>query len=203
MVFLAPNGYYQGMTILIKILILLDFAAVVFMPSVYTSRSTLIPMFATMVILVVLYWFAMYWVSKKKAYQIIGKTPKFDIFVGKIPTDPNADLTRGRLCIADNTIYLIQKNDGKDKKAGLYKVSWSMDTSTITSLGFGKVLSVRKGFIIYMDKDDVRFTCSSIAKHKAELYAALGWDMGAQPVAVEAPATTIAENAENTEEENK
>ncbi len=161
------------------------------MPSVYTSRATLIPMFATMVILVALYWFAMYWVSKKKACQILGKTPQFSLFVGKIPTDPNADLTRGRLCIADNTIYLIQKTDGKDKKAGPYKVAWSMKTSAITSLGFGKVLSVRKGFIIYMDKDDVRFTCSSIAKHKDELYAALGWDLGAKAV------------VEPAEEENK
>lgn len=66
-----------------------------------------------------------------------------------------------------------------------------METSAITSLGFGKVLSVRKGFIIYMDKDDVRFTCSSIAKHKDELYAALGWDLGAKAV------------VEPAEEENK
>jgi hypothetical protein len=165
------------MKTLIKLLILLDFAAVVFIPSVYMSRPVLIPMFVLMVALVILYWFSMYWVSKKKATQLLGKTPSFDIFVGKIPTDPNADLTRGRLCIADNTIYLIQKTDGKEKKDGPYKIAWSMDTSIITSLGFGKVLSIRKGFIIYMDKDDVRFTCSSIAKHKSELYAALGWKM--------------------------
>ncbi len=172
MVFLPPNGYYQSMTVLIKILILLDFAAVVFLPSVYTTRATLIPMFATMVFLVFLYWFAMYWVSKKKAIQILGTTPKFDIFVGKIPTDPNADLTRGRLCIQDGVISLLQKTG---EKASPYKVVWSMNASEVTSIGFGKVLSVRKGFILYMDKDDVRFTCSSIAKHKDELYAALGW----------------------------
>lgn len=169
------------MKLLIKILILLDFAAVVFIPSVYMSRLTLIPMFAGMVALVVLYWFAMYWVSKKRALQVLGKTPQFDIFVGKIPTDPNADLTRGRLCIVDGNISLLQKTDGKDSKTTPYKVVWTMESSAITSIGFGKVLSVRKGFILYMDKDDVRFTCSSIAKHKDELYAALGWKFNSTP----------------------
>lgn len=179
MVFILSNGYYQGMktlmTILIKVLILLDFAAVVFIPNVYMSRTTLLPMFVCMVALVILYWFVMYWVSKKKAIQILGKTPQFDIFVGKIPTDPTADLTRGRLCFADGVISLIQNMDGKENKDTPYKIVWSMDTAKITSIGFGKVLSFRKGFILYMDIDDVRFTCSSIGKHKDALYNALGW----------------------------
>ena len=186
------------MKTLIKILILLDFAAVVFIPSVYMSRPVLIPMFAVMVALVILYWFTMYWVSKKKAIQILGKNPSFDIFVGKIPTDPNADLTRGRLCIADGTIYLLQKTDGKEKKDGPYKIAWSMDASTITSLGFGKVLSVRKGFIIYMDNDEVRFTCSSIAKHKQELYNALGWKISDKPAEVAKTTQTVEVDTEVT-----
>ena len=207
------------MKTLIKILILLDFAAVVFVPSVYMSRPVLIPMFAVMVALVILYWFTMYWVSKKKAYQVLGQTPKFDIYVGKIPTDPNADLTRGRLCITDSAICLIQKTDGKEKKDAPYKIVWSIDSSTVTSLGFGKVLSIRKGFIIYMNEDDVRFTCSSITKHKQELYDALGWKISdkpvikkatEEPVAVKEPAAVIEPVVEEpiveepvTEEENK
>ena len=202
MVFLPLNGYYQSMKLLIKILILLDFAAVVFIPSIYMSRLTLIPMFAGMVALVVLYWFVMYWVSKKRATQVLGETPKFDIFVGKIPTDPNADLTRGRLCIHGNTISLLQKTDGKESKDAPYKVVWSMDASAITSIGFGKVLSVRKGFILYMDKDDVRFTCCSIAKHKDELYAALGWKFDSVTAPTVEQTAPIAPTA-SVEEESK
>lgn len=163
------------MNILIKILILLDFAAVVFIPEVYMSRAVLIPMFVSMIALVIIYWFTMYWVSKKKALQVLGKEPQFDIFVGKIPTDPTADLIRGRLCISDGIISLIQKTEGKEKKTTPFKIVWTMETKDITSLGFGKVLSVRKGLILYMDKDDVRFTCSNIGKHKDALYSALGW----------------------------
>lgn len=73
------------MKTIVKILIILDFAAVVFLPSVYMSRPVLIPMFAVMVGLVVLYWFAMFWVSRKDADKVIGKEPDFDIFAGKIP----------------------------------------------------------------------------------------------------------------------
>lgn len=181
MVFLPSKGYYQSMKTLIKVLILLLFAAEVFFPSIYMSRATLIPMFVAMVVLVIVYWFLMYWVSKKKAIQILGKEPQFDIFVGKIPTDPSADLTRGRLCIVDDTISLIQKTDGKESKTTPYKIVWTMPTSSVTSLGFGKVLSIRKGFILYMDIDDVRFTCSKIGRHKEALYKALGWNFETKP----------------------
>lgn len=165
------------MKTIVKILIILDFAAVVFLPSVYMSRPVLIPMFVVMVGLVVLYWFAMFWVSRKDADKVIGKEPDFDIFAGKIPTDPSADLTRGRLCIADGKVKLLQRTDGKERKEAPCKEVWAIPTSEITSLGFGKVLPARKGLIIYMGDDEVKFTCSKIAKRKDDLYRALGWHM--------------------------
>ncbi len=171
--FRIQKAIIQSMKTIVKILIILDFAAVVFLPSVYMSRPVLIPMFAVMVGLVVLYWFAMFWVSRKDADKVIGKTPDFDIFAGKIPTDPSADLTRGRLCIVDGTVKLLQRTDGKQR----CKEVWAIPTSEITSLGFGKVLSARKGLIIYMGDDEVKFTCSKIAERKDDLYHALGWHM--------------------------
>lgn len=171
--FRIQKAIIQSMKTIVKILIILDFAAVVFLPSVYMSRPVLIPMFAVMVGLVVLYWFAMFWVSRKDADKVIGKEPDFDIFAGKIPTDPSADLTRGRLCIVDGTVKLLQRTDGKQR----CKEVWAIPTNEITSLGFGKVLPARKGLIIYMGDDEVKFTCSKIAKRKDDLYHALGWHM--------------------------
>lgn len=167
------------MKTIVKILILLDFAAVVFIPSVYMSRPMLIPMFAVMLGLVVLYWFAMFWVGKKDAGKVLGKTPTFDIFAGKLPADPSADLTRGRLCIVDGRAKLLQRTDGKERKEAPCKEVWSIPTDEITSLGFGKVLPARKGLIIYMGDDEVKFACSKIAKRKDDLYRALGWNMAA------------------------
>jgi len=163
------------MRLLIRILLILDFAAVVFVPSTYMSRIMLIPMFTIMVVLVVLYWFTMFWVSKKDAQKVLGKTPSFDAFAGKIPTDPSADLTRGRLCIIDNTLKLLQRTNDKEHKSTPCKEVWAISTNDITSLGFGKVLPARKGVIIYMGDDEVKFTCSKVIKHKEELYKALGW----------------------------
>lgn len=166
------------MKTIVKILMILDFAAVVFLPSVYMTRSLLIPMFAVMAGLVVLYWFAMFWVGRKDALKVLGKTPDFDIFAGKVPTDPSADLTRGRLCIEDGRIVLLQRTDGKERKTAPCKEVWSMQTNEITSLGFGKVLPARKGLILYMGDDEIQFTCSGISKRKDGLYKALGWNMG-------------------------
>ncbi len=165
------------MKTILRILIILDFAAVVFIPNIYLSRPIMIPMFAVMIALVVLYWFAMFWVSKKDAAKVLKKDPVFDVFAGKIPTDPSADLTRGRLCIVDDSLKLLQRNDDKERKNALCKEVWSLKTKEITSLGFGKVLPARKGLIIYMGDDEVKFTCSKIAKQKDELYKALGWNL--------------------------
>ena len=93
------------MKTIVRILILAEFAAIVFIPSAYLPRWALIPMFASMVGLVVLYWFAMFWVSRKDVIRVLGKEPEHDFYVGKLPADPNADLTRGRLCVTGGSDF--------------------------------------------------------------------------------------------------
>lgn len=167
----------EGMKTIARILILLDFAAIVFIPSIYMNRLTMIPLFLTMVGLVALYWYAMFWVGKKDVLKVLGKQPEFDIFVGKIPADPNADLLRGRMCIMDGRLVIMQRTDDKVHHKTPCKEAWSLDICAITSVGFGKVLPARKGFILYMGDDEVSFTCSKIAKDHSILYRALGWNM--------------------------
>ncbi|MFC2822016.1 MAG: hypothetical protein ACFN3H_04520 [Spirochaetales bacterium] len=165
------------MKTIIRLLILLEFAAIIFIPGIYTSRILMLPLFLSMTALVALYWYAMFWVSKKDAFKVLGKTPDFDLFAGKIPSDTSADLTRGRLCVLDGKLILLQRTDGKERKERPCKEAWSVKTEDITSVGFGKVLPARKGFILYFGDDEISFTCAKAAKNRDLIYKALGWNI--------------------------
>ncbi len=164
------------MKILVRILIILDFAAVVFIPSQYLPRLALIPMFLGMFALVVLYWFAMFWVSKKDVLKYLGKEPDFDIYVGRLPADPSADLIRGRLCVVDGSLVLLQRTDDRQRRTNPCKEVWSMKIDDVSSVGFGKVLPARKGFILYNGDDETKFTYAKAVKDKSIIYRMLGWD---------------------------
>ena len=163
------------MKTLVRILILAEFAVIIFVPAVYTSRLTLSPMFLSMAALVVLYWFSMFWVSRKDVVKVLEEEPESDFYVGKLPADPAADLARGRLCVLDGKLVLLQRTEDRIRRQTPCREIWSLDIADITSVGFGKVLPARKGFILYMGDDEVRFTCSKVAKNRDLLYSALGW----------------------------
>ena len=167
--------YDESMKTIVRILILAEFAAIILIPGIYMSKLILIPMFLSMFGLVVLYWFAMFWVSRKDAVKVLGKEPGADFYVGKLPADPAADLARGRLCFLDGKLVLLQRTEDRIHRQTPCREIWSLDISDITSVGFGNVLPARKGFILYMDNDEVRFTCSKVAKNRNLLYSALEW----------------------------
>ncbi|MBR2282547.1 MAG: hypothetical protein IJ863_08000 [Spirochaetales bacterium] len=150
-----------------RLLIILDFAAIVFIPSKYLPRLALIPMFLLMFGLVVLYWFAMFWVSEKDVNKVLGREPDSQIYVGRLPADPSADLIRGRLCAVDGKLVLLQRNDDKQRRTAPCKEVWSMRIDDVSSVGFGKVLPARKGFILYKGDDAFKFTCAKAARTRA------------------------------------
>lgn len=172
--------YLLDMKTIVRILILAEFAAIIFLPSVYMSRLTLIPLFLSMFGLVALYWFAMFWVSRKDALKVLGKEPESDLYVGKIPTDTSADLVRGRLCRVDDKLILLQRTEDRIHRETPCREAWSVDIADISSVGFGKVLPARKGFILYKGDDEIRFTCAKAAKDKNLIYRLLGWESPAQ-----------------------
>ena len=167
------------MKTIVRILIILEFAAIVFIPGIYLSKPLLALMFSSMALLVVLYWIAMFWVSKKDAEKVLGHEAETSLFVGKLPADPTADLGRGRLCRDGDRLVLLKRTDGQERKQAPCTELWSADINDITSVGFGKVLPARKGFILYFGDEDIRFTCSKAAKEKTPLYNLLGWDVPA------------------------
>lgn len=167
------------MKTIVRILIILEFAAIVFIPGIYLSKPLLALMFSSMALLVVLYWIAMFWVSKKDAEKVLGHDAETSLFVGKLPADPTADLGRGRLCRDGDRLVLLKRTDGQERKQAPCTELWSADINDITSVGFGKVLPARKGFILYFGDEDIRFTCGKAAKEKTPLYNLLGWDVPA------------------------
>ena len=165
------------MKTIVRALIILEFGAIIFVPGIYLSRPILVLMFASMAALVVLYWFAMFWVSKKDAEKVLGHEVQDDLFVGKLPADPAADLSRGRLCRDKDRLVLLKRKDGPARKESPCEEIWSMNIEDITSVGFGKVLPARRGIILYAGDDDVRFACAKAAKDRSLLYKLLGWDV--------------------------
>ena len=165
------------MRTIVRALIIIEFAAIIFVPGIYLSRPILILMFASMAALVVLYWFAMFWVSKKDAEKVLKHEIQDDLFVGKLPADPAADLSRGRLCRDNDRLVLLKRTDGQARKEAPCTEVWSMNIEDITSVGFGKVLPARKGIILYAGDDDIRFACGKAAKDRTLLFKLLGWNV--------------------------
>lgn len=158
------------MSIIVKGIILVIFALVIFGHNLIKSKALYWAMYFIMFALIPLLWETMFWVSKKRAIKVLGTDNLgFDLFVGKVSPNVSDDLCRGRLCINKDTIKLIGKNHDK------FSVVWEAKTKDIKSVGFGTVAGVRKGFTFHFKDSDVSFTCSKIAKQKENLYKALGW----------------------------
>lgn len=155
-----------------KVLILLLFVVVVFGRGYFPSDALYWSVYLVMFALVALLWFAMFWVSLKRAARVLGKTPDTSFFVGKVGPDVRDDLQRGRMCFSDGRINLVSRNTD-----GTFSAVWSVDISDIKSVGFGKVAGVRKGFTVHTEDSSVSFTSVKLFKNRSLLYNALGWDM--------------------------
>lgn len=165
------------MKVIIRLLIFVEFAVIIFVPGIYMSRLMLLPMFASMAVLVYLYWRVMFWVGRKDAAKVLGEEPELNLYVGKIPADTTADLTRGRLCKQGDRLVLMKRTSDKEHRQKPCEEVWSINIDDITSVGFGKVLPARKGFILFKGYDEIKFTSAKAAKSKDLIYKALGWEM--------------------------
>jgi len=158
------------MSALIKLVFFAIFAAVIFGRSYITSDFLYWSLYILMGGLLIVLWQVMFKVSEKTAVKVLGKEPDFNIFAGKIPLDVRADLDRGRLCVTDGKLVLIQKKERE------YLQTWEMPIENIKSVGFGKVGgSYRYGFTLHCADRDTEFVCSAIKKQKDAFFKALGW----------------------------
>lgn len=153
----------------IKFLLILIFACIIFVPQLFTSRLLYWSAYFVMFVLIPMLWAAMYWVSRKKSAKILGTEPDNSFFAGKVSPDVNEDLTRGRLCFLNGKISLV------GKQANKVSVLWSCNISDVKAVAFGKVAGARRGFTLQTGNGDISFTSGKVFKNRQVLYQALNW----------------------------
>ena len=167
------------MLMIVKALLVGSIVLIIFMPR-SAEHGTLLYLlvFLFSMGLVYLYWKLSYWVSDKDARQLLddSENPLFSLFVGKVPAIASEDLQRGRLVITQDEIKLYQKSIKPARGEGRFRLAWSIRKDSVKSVGFGKVAGARKGFILYLENDEISFTSMKITKLKPQLFSAMGWN---------------------------
>lgn len=165
----------MGMKNLLKLLLLALTLVVVFVSPVQIGIVAYYMIFPLLFFLVFLFYIVSYWVSESDVEKVRSEGYEYSLFCGKNPPSGDGDLLRGRLVITEKDVKLYQRvQKGRTRKAPCVE-AWSLDVSSIRSLGFGKVHGVRKGLILYLDEGSVSFLGRNAVKQKEEILEALGW----------------------------
>ncbi|HLW21777.1 MAG TPA: hypothetical protein VKZ39_01160 [Sphaerochaetaceae bacterium] len=164
------------MKTLLKILLLVLFAVVIFMPSNQIALWAYWSLFLFMFVVLYLYYRSSYWVSDSDVSTVYDGPIKFSVFAGKVPPMTSEDLVRGRLVVTERSVDLYQRyrNRNNGQRARLV---WSVDIESIEGFTIGRVVGFRGGVTFSIaDKDDARFTIFFMKSKKEALTKALGWD---------------------------
>lgn len=164
------------MKTLLKLLLLGLTLVVVFISPTYIGIVAYYMIFPLLFFLVFLFYRISYWVSESDVGKVRQDEFDFSLFCGKVPLSGDGDLLRGRLVITEQDLKLYQRvQKGRTKKTPCEEV-WSLDVSSVRSLGFGKASGARKGLILYLDEGSVSFLSRKALKQKEAVIEALGWD---------------------------
>ena len=137
---------------ILRVLIVGIFFVLVFIPRAVVGVLNYWLLFVALVVVVILYIFNSYYVSKKAVNKIINDTPDFSILCEKVPFDAEGEFTRGRLVVYNSMLLLYKKQKGK------VALAWSKQISEIDSLEFAKVSTKKKGFKIICGKEIFEFS---------------------------------------------
>jgi hypothetical protein len=161
-------------------------------------------LFPLLFLLVYLFYRVSYWVSEKDVRKVRSEPSTLSFFCAMVPSLGEGDLTRGRLVIDHQQLVLYKKTDkGRTKKIPCKPV-WNLAVSDLQSIGFGPVLSVRKGLILYVGENSYRFVYTGAKKHKKAITQALGWkDIPQTPQPVEVFSEAASAPSFSTAVENK
>jgi hypothetical protein len=162
------NGTIFCMKAILKLILLSLFGLAVFLPMKGIVVWFYWLLYILMGLVLVLYYYVAYWVSKKAVEPYIKG---FSLFVSLVPPISSEDYVRGRLVVTKDKVALYQK-------LSLTKVLevWSIETSKISSYTLEKVLASKKVITFVFDDSKQRsFISKSISKKEKELKEALGW----------------------------
>jgi len=158
---------------LLKVLLLLLFAVVVFIPNNSIVNWAYWSLFILMFVILFIYYRVTYYVGETQVSSIVPTSIEYSCFCAKVPPMANEDLVRGRLVITDGQICLYQKGIKRGEKLSLV---FQRDLSDITSIETGKVVGLRHGLIFTLanGKQDL-FVISRYQKVYEEIVKTLGW----------------------------
>lgn len=164
------------MKALLKILLLVLFAVVIFMPMDSLGQGLYWTLFLVMFAILYIYYRSSYWVSIRDVESVVEKPLRFSIFSGKVPPISSEDLVRGRLVVTEGEVALYQRSKNSQTKQRVKKV-WSVPIEDIRGFSIGKVIGLRSGLILSLeDGDEARFAIFFMRNKKLDLVKALGWE---------------------------
>jgi hypothetical protein len=158
---------------LLKVLLLLLFAVVVFIPNNKIVNWAYWSLFISMFIILYFYYRVTYYVSEKKIVETIESPITYSCFCAKVPPMSNEDLVRGRLVLTSTDFLLYQK--GVRKGESLSQV-FQRSITDVASIETGKVVGLRHGLIFTLkDGKEDRFVITKYQKVYDEIVEHLGW----------------------------
>ncbi len=166
----------KSMKTLLKLLLLGLTLVVVFISPLRIGIVAYYMIFPLLFFLVFLFYLVSYWVSDADVQKVRKEPYQFSLFCGMSPPSGDGDLVRGRLVITEEDVKLYQRlAKGRTRKTPCAEV-YSLEVSSIRSLGFGKAEGARKGLIFSLDEGSVSFLTRRAIKQKEAIIQALGWE---------------------------
>lgn len=164
------------MKALLKILLLVLFAIVIFMPMNQIAQWAYWSLFLVMFLVLYLYYRFSYWVGENDVAAVINEPIRFSAFCGKVPPMSSEDLVRGRLVVLEKEVALFQRVRNPQTGTRAKKV-WSAPIDELQGFSIGKVIGVRGGLILSLvTGDEARFAIFFMQNKKLDLIKALGWE---------------------------
>ncbi|MGD1832843.1 MAG: hypothetical protein ACPKOP_05795 [Sphaerochaetaceae bacterium] len=158
---------------LMKVLLLLLFAVVVFIPNNSIAAWAYWSLFVLMFVILFIYYRVTYYVSEANVLETVETPIDYSCFCAKVPPMSNEDLVRGRMVITGGQMHLYQKGIKKGEKISHV---FQRDISQIARIETGKVVGLRHGLIFTLtDGRKDLFVITRYQKVYDEIVSTLGW----------------------------
>ena len=159
------------MSKLLLYLMLLLFGIFVFLMTF--KQMIVYPLLIPIILLVVLWYFVTFYVSKKKIIEA-RKGESFLFFRGQLVDEINSNVIHGALVVSAGAMVFYKRKDWK----GDVEIIWSTFTPSLESYELCTVDGKHKGIKLSIKGDlhPVLIASNSIAKSEDSLGAMLGWE---------------------------
>ncbi len=159
------------MRYLYRILLIINFFVLVFIPRNTIGVMNYWLLFVTLIIIAILFLYNEYYVRKKLVTNILNHDLEYSIFCEKVPQDSNQDFIRGRFVVYNSMILFYSKEKNK------IVLAWSKPIDEIDSIEFGKISTKRKGFTLLCGNEKIEFASYFFKINQEEFIKALDFEV--------------------------